>query len=309
VMAGSSTTNKTKNAKSQATTMWQNSPTWQTSATLQNTNNANTSNWSSQELTKISQEGYDAMHSIRAARVAIFNGQPDVAMALLSKAKSNLDAISKNWPTTATTTQNATSGNTGVAVTTNTNANNTNNTDNANWVSIDAQVSLADTFVATPEKTRHINNANKHFKNGQTKNAVEELRLAAIDVSCTRVLMSLSTTTNCVNEATKLLNEQKYYQANLALKAAEDKLVVDSTNLWATPNANNANVNVKGLKKTTVKAGYNASTKKTKSNTNVNSNANNTNTNTNNNTNAAGTSKSNTGVNVNTNNGSQNDMN
>jgi len=104
-----------------------------------------------------------------------------------------------------------------------------------NWIPIDGQVSLADTYVVSKERAQHIQKANEYFKNGQSKQAIEELRLAAINVTCTRVMMPLSTTTGWVSEATRLLGQQKYYEANLALKAAEDGLVVNSASLVEMP--------------------------------------------------------------------------
>ena len=104
-----------------------------------------------------------------------------------------------------------------------------------NWIPIDGQVSLADTYVVSKERAQHIQKANEYFKNGQSKQAIEELRLAAINVSCTRVMMPLATTTSWVSEAARLLGQQKYYEANLALKAAEDGLVVNSASLVEMP--------------------------------------------------------------------------
>jgi hypothetical protein len=251
---------KSQNMKSQSTVTWQVNPTWPTSTTSQNTNKSQTTNWS-QNLLKVSQEGFDAMRCIRAARLAIFNGQTDVATDLLNKAKTNLEAAAKDAPTFVTTTQTTVNGNVvagDVAVV------------NMNWVPIDGQVSLADALVASPSKTQHIKNANKHFKNGQSNNAVEELHLAAIDVNCSRVLMSLTATTVCVSKATKLMSEQKYYQANLVLKTAEDGLVLESANVLATPNTN-----AKGSNNTKAGNKYFIGNLKntTKNNTNTNSNS------------------------------------
>ena len=50
--------------------------------------------------------------------------------------------------------------------------------------------------------------------------------------------MPLASTTNWVTTATKLVGQHKYYEANLALKAAEDGLVVNSTNLVEMPHVN-----------------------------------------------------------------------
>jgi hypothetical protein len=181
---------------------------------------------STQELLKVSQEGFAAIRAIRAARVAIFNGQPMVATKMLTKAKVDLKAASKNAPTLVTATEATVRGKVVADAV---------DVEKVNWIPIDGQVSLADTFVVSAEKAKHIAKANEHFKNGKSKEAIEELRLAAISVSCTRVLMPLATTTDWVMEASKLMSQQKYYEANLALKAAEDGLVVSTANVIEMP--------------------------------------------------------------------------
>ena len=174
----------------------------------------------SQEMMKVSQDGFTAMRAIRAARVAIFNGEPKVAENMLTQAKNNLQAAWRNasfldakfapkGKTTTTETQGTTT----------------------DWLPIDGQVALAETYVPSPEKAEHINKANKYFKDGQSKAAIEELRLGEIDVNYTCVLMPWDATMKCVTEATKLADEHKYYEANLVLKAAEDGLIIDSVSL------------------------------------------------------------------------------
>jgi hypothetical protein len=181
---------------------------------------------SAQETLKMSHEGFSAMRAIRAARVAIFNGEPKVAAKLLTIAQRDLRFALRDAPMFLTTMEASVDGKVvaaGVDVA------------KENWIPIDGQVSLSDTFVASPENEKHIKKANEHFKNGDNKQAIEELRLASIDVKCTRVLMSLTKTMHSVAEAAKLVEEQKYYEANVALKAAEDGLVVDTTNVFAVP--------------------------------------------------------------------------
>jgi hypothetical protein len=209
------------------------SNTWTNTNTTNNTNTWNDSNTSTRELLKVSNDGFAAIRAIRAARVAIFNGQPTVATKMLNKATVDLKAATKTAPTfvaaaEATVNGKVVAGEVEVG--------------KVNWIPIDGQVSLADTYVVTKEKNQHIQKANEHFKNGQSKQAIEELRLAAINVTCTRVMMPLSTTTHWVAEANRLIGQQKYYEANLALKAAEDGLVVNSASLMEMPQVKTENV-------------------------------------------------------------------
>jgi YfdX protein len=56
-----------------------------------------------------------------------------------------------------------------------------------------------------------------------------------IDVMYNRVWMPLTSTKAHLADATKLMDDHKYYEANLALKAVGDSLQTDSVNLVGTP--------------------------------------------------------------------------
>lgn len=186
------------------------------------TNNPNTP---TQEVMKVSQDGFSAMRSIRAARVAIFNGEPEVATEMLNKAKTNLQTAYSDASTFFKNTKTTTGATAG--------------TDQKNvkmdWIPIDGQVALAETYVPSPKKAEHINKANMFFKEGQSQKAIEELRLGEIDVNYTCVMMPWEATMKCVTEACRLADEHKYYEANLALKTAEDGLIIDSVSLMEAP--------------------------------------------------------------------------
>lgn len=223
-MAVDTATKSTTNTKTTVSTP---STTNTTNATTNtSTKNTNQTTTPTQQLLKVSNEGFAAMRAIRAARVAIFNGQPTAAGKLLNKASVDLKTAVKNSPLFVDAAEATVNGKVVAGAV---------EVGKVNWIPIDGQVSLGDTFVVTKEKNQHIQKANKYFKNGQSKEAIEELRLAAINVSCTRVMMPLASTTNWVAEASRLLGQQKFYEANLALKAAEDGLVVNTTNVVEMP--------------------------------------------------------------------------
>jgi hypothetical protein len=95
-------------------------------------------------------------------------------------------------------------------------------------VPVDGQLALADDFVMTPEKKAHVDKANESFKKGDHATGLEELRLGAIDVNYTRWWLPIAPTETHLAQAIKLANESKYYEANLALKAIEDSVTMDS---------------------------------------------------------------------------------
>lgn len=184
----------------------------------------------SHQMLKVSHEGFAAMRSIRAARIAIFDGEPKLAVKMLGKATADLDAAAKDTTTYVIDAKAIVDGKV---------VKDESATMKQNLIPIDGQIALADSFVLTEENAKHIAKANEHFKNRKSKEAIEELRLGGIGVTFSRILLPLSETMKKVAEATKLADEHKYYEANLELKAAEDGLVVDSVSLVDVPKAEN----------------------------------------------------------------------
>lgn len=89
-----------------------------------------------------------------------------------------------------------------------------------------------ESYVATPEKEAAIKIANEKMAKGDKKGAMEELRLAGVGVMENQYLMPLKQTRNALADAQKLLDKKQYYEANLALKGAEDGIIVDSEALF-----------------------------------------------------------------------------
>ncbi len=121
--------------------------------------------------------------------------------------------------------------------------------DMTDLIPIDGEIAIADTFVPSAEKKKHIDKANEHLKSGHSKDAIEELRLGEVEVVFARVMLPLETTKKRVADAEKLAKEHKYYEANLALKAAEDGLIVDSIDLLGTPKPASTDSAAKSAKK------------------------------------------------------------
>ena len=145
---------------------------------------------------------------------------------MLDKAKKDLDAATKDSETFAADAKAADHGKKG---------DDKPASDKMDLIPIDGEIAIADTFVPSAEKKQHIDKANEHLKSGHSKDAIEELRLGEVEVVFARVMLPLETTKKRVADAEKLANDHKYYEANLALKAAEDGLIVDSIDLLGTP--------------------------------------------------------------------------
>lgn len=164
------------------------------------------------EVAKVAQQGFNAMRDVQYARVSLFRGYPDVAQKLVDQAQTLLSDDSTNWKDFIKADKK-----TPLA--------------GDNYVVINASISLAEDFVATPEKQKAIDNANAKFKKGDHKGAMEELRLAGVGVTETQYLMPLKQTQQAVKKAQQFLKEGKYYEANLALKGAEEGIITDSVSL------------------------------------------------------------------------------
>jgi hypothetical protein len=96
---------------------------------------------------------------------------------------------------------------------------------------------ISDNTVVTPDTTTHPKTGNKKIKEGKTEEAIREMKLAEVDIGFTRVLLPLNQTAKHVRAATDLISKQKYYEANMALKAAEDGLNMETVMLVEAPKA------------------------------------------------------------------------
>ncbi|OFW99155.1 MAG: hypothetical protein A3D94_01780 [Alphaproteobacteria bacterium RIFCSPHIGHO2_12_FULL_66_14] len=181
------------------------------------------------DFMKLSADGAIAFRALHMARIAIFEADPVAAKKLvadtraaLAKAKVDSTAFKKaeaefKAPKGMNVTPAAASG---PAVA---------------WLPIDGQLTLGEDFVATPAKAAAVAEANKHLGKGQRKEAIEKLKLADVNVMFTMALAPLDRTMADVDMAAKLMGEGKYYEANAAMKKAEDGVRYDSVAVIAVP--------------------------------------------------------------------------
>ena len=163
---------------------------------------------STPDVTQVAKDGQAAVRAMHAARVAIFNGEPDIAKKALADAKMLLEKAKSDEIAAGM---------------------------KGDMIPIDGSLALTDTFVASPECTNCIAKANEHFTAGNKEKALEELRLGEIEVDFSRVLMPIAATEKQLKKAIDFANDGKFYECNLALKAAEDGLELDSVTLIDLP--------------------------------------------------------------------------
>ena len=157
---------------------------------------------------RISEQGLYAMRDVQVARLALFHGDPEKAKELTNEASALLSDDSTEWAKFAKPGKKT-------------------NLNDDQYIVINASVGISESYVATPEKEAAIKIAK-----GDKKGAMEELRLAGVGVMENQYLMPLKQTRNALADAQKLLDKKQYYEANLALKGAEDGIIVDSEALF-----------------------------------------------------------------------------
>lgn len=182
------------------------------------------------EMMKFSRNGHTAIDDIQLARIAIFEGHPKTSIQLMDHAQTAIAAAQKEAPDFKLP-QNTKNTHTAGGSKVNGNAMN----QGATMVPVDGHMTLGEDYVATPEKQSHLDKANQHLKNGETKQAIDELKLAGVDVNFTLVLMPIETSKHELQQAVTDANAGKYYEANLDLKKIEDSLVITEESLVGAP--------------------------------------------------------------------------
>ena len=176
----------------------------------------------------VSDEGFKAERDIGAARIAIFDGQVEHAKALVKDAQAELATVASHSASFANTTgevPNAPADTTKPADTQKPAAATPTKVD---MVPFEGRMIVADNMVATPDKTEKVKQADASLKAGDSAKAMDILKQGAVDVAFSRLMMPLDATMTHVTEAETLLKQDKYYEASLALKAAQDLVQTDT---------------------------------------------------------------------------------
>jgi len=155
-----------------------------------------------------SNDAYQALRNVQAARLAIFNGDPDLAVELTVAASTSLD-------TAALASKDL------VIATNDTKSN------GDQYIPFDINMSLAEGFVQTDAMTEKLVEASNQFAAGDEKAGAEILKLANIEVTVSAALLPVETSLRHIRDAEGLLIEQKYYEANLALRALENSIIIE----------------------------------------------------------------------------------
>lgn len=184
------------------------------SATSENTSSTKNEGQTvlSERSLKAEQRGMEIMDDMQYARLALFSGDTGAADKLINRAEDLLKSDDKTWETVVRKDKKTPQ-------------------EGDVYIIINSSLMLSEDFTVTLEKQKAIDEANKKLDKGDKKGAIDVLHLAGIDISETQWLMPLKQTQKKVNSARKLMSEGKYYEANLALKGAEDGVITDTVSL------------------------------------------------------------------------------
>ncbi len=161
-------------------------------------------------------DAFKGMREIRAARIAIFNGDTDSAVNFAHDARTFLGAAEAMMADyEVKTVKTAAEGD--------------------GYMPFDGSISLSEGYVATPEKQTILQEANELLRTGEHHSAIEKLKLADIDVTTSVAMIPVKKSISHVETAEKLMKEGRWYQANLALKAVEDSVLVESFDINSAP--------------------------------------------------------------------------
>ena len=160
-----------------------------------------------QELLPVSQHAKVAMHAVRGARLALFNGSIPEAKQRLQAAKLAAEAAREEANEIALEVKDPTIA------------------DDA-YVPLDAQLAIGESYVPTKQGNEAIQKAGQQLQAGNHNEAISMLKVAEVEVVYSTALVPVQELDRSVTEAAKLLEEGKYYEANLELKRAEELVIV-----------------------------------------------------------------------------------
>ncbi|MEJ8473249.1 YfdX family protein [Roseibium algae] len=158
----------------------------------------------------LSDDGMAAVGNVHAARMAIYNGDTEAAAKFLQTAQTLTANAEKDATTLDKITKTDIPANGEAA---------------ARFIPLNAQISVEDDYALKPEATGHLQKANAAMKAGDTKAAIQHAALVDENVNYTYVSVPYDVLKTNVDKAAQDLKDQKFQNANLALKAVEDSIV------------------------------------------------------------------------------------
>ncbi len=186
------------------------------SAAMQTATEGKDANKTAQEdFVKVSKDTLTSMRDVHGARLAIFNGDPERARTYVDAAVTRMGGAVKDAKKFALDIKAPKAED--------------------SYVPFDANLTVLNAFEPSAEQSVQIARANARLHKGRKREAVEALKLAEIDVAVTTSMVPVKYAKEHIDQAARLVAEQKYYEANLELKAVDDAVVVETYVIDAVP--------------------------------------------------------------------------
>jgi hypothetical protein len=173
-----------------------------------------------QDLVKVSDDALLSMRDLHSARLAIFNGESDRAQTFVDAAKTRIGVAENDARKYALDIKAPKADD--------------------QYVPYNANLTVLDTYKPTKEKAKQIARANKHLNKGEQKKALETLKLSDIDVAISPSLVPVEFAKQQIMHASEYVEQGKYYEANLALKAVDDSVLFENFSVDNVPKTKSA---------------------------------------------------------------------
>lgn len=186
-----------------------------------------------QELVKVSKNARLSMRDLQNARWAIFNGNTNQAQTFADAARLRIGKADNESEKYALDVKAPKA--------------------NDSYVPYDAEMTVMDSFQANGNHSTKIARVTKHKHQSEKPNKNDTLKLTDTDVVLSTDMVPVNFAKAHIDHASTLINQGKYYQANLALKAVDDAVFVQSYALEDVPKlkSNHSTIGTTKSKETT----------------------------------------------------------
>ncbi|OCX67129.1 hypothetical protein BFP70_02915 [Thioclava sp. SK-1] len=169
---------------------------------------------------KVSDEAALSLHAVRAARLAIFDGQTDAAGKMITAALTQMQAAQSDAKTM--------------------NLEPKNTTQPGEYVPFDLSMMVGEDFTVTPQNSNDVAKAQAQAQSGETQRAVQTLASADISATLSAALIPTDLAITQLQDAAKSVKSDNWQEANMALKAVEESVVFESWTADSLPMLNAA---------------------------------------------------------------------
>lgn len=192
------------------------------------------------DFSKVSADGSDAFMGLTLTRLAVFDGRIDAAKKYIDKAEKALSKAKTDETrflkdeANLNAAKNTPTSNTG-ATAPSEDQRNSSNDKMVEWLPVDASITIAEDFTASPEKKAAVADANKSLSSGDRKGSIEKLKLSGVNIDVAVLAVPLNDTITKVQQAASMINDGKYYEASQLIKQVQDSARSDVMDFNGTP--------------------------------------------------------------------------